>query len=189
MNKHEKLSVLKPDDEAFWYATGISILKYPSPFYDLVTGGQVEVLRKDVECLEGGNLIRFTDGELFRMDALFSSSGWKFAPEIEFLPRSLHTEFGIPSTEDTKSQKEMWERLNARADVEILDKFPMLAKGPNLGDGSLTVHENLPQPPKGNLQKERKEYAPWRLWRGRAAEYVHMYVETREKSCRNVSFA
>lgn len=163
LNKHEKLTVLKPDAEAMWYATGIAILNYPTNFYDLIVSGQVEVLRKDIERLEGGNRIKFTDGTTIETNALLSSNGWKFTPDIEFLPRSLHMELGLPTTEYTKSQKEIWENLNTRADLEILERFPMLAKRPRLNDDPLVVGVNLPA---DNIPPERKAYMPWRLWRG-----------------------
>lgn len=163
LNKHEKLTVLKPDAEVMWYATGIAILNYPTNFYDLIVSGQVEVLRKDIERLEEENRIKFTDGTTIETNALLSSNGWKFTPDIEFLPRSLHLELGLPTTEYTKSQKEIWDSFNARADVEILERFPMLAKRPRLDDDPLAVSANLPA---DKTPLERQAYMPWRLWRG-----------------------
>lgn len=165
LNKYEKLTVLKPDAEAMWYATGIAILNYPTNFYDLIVSRQVEILRKDIERLEGENSIKFTDGTTIETNALLSSNGWMFTPDIEFLPPSLHLELGLPTTEYTKSQKEIWDNLNARADVEILERFPMLAKRPRLNDDPLAVSPNLPA---DNTPLERKAYMPWRLWRGLA---------------------
>lgn len=163
LNKHEKLTVLKPEAEVLWYASGVAILNYPTNFYDLIVNGQVEVLRKDIERLEGENRIKFTDGTTIETNALLSSNGWQFTPDIEFLPRSLHVELGLPTTEYTKSQKAIWDNLSARADVEILERFPMLAKGPRLNDDPLAVVANLPA---DNTPSERKVYMPWRLWRG-----------------------
>ena len=163
LNKNEKLKILIPDVEAFWVSARLGILNYPSNIYDYVTNGQVEVLRKDVECLENGNSIKFTDGHHVETDALICSTGWNFSPDIEFLPRSLHSEFGIPSLELTKSQKEMWAKLNAKVDVEICERFPKLTERPLLNDHSLVVRENLPLP---SAQRKHEEYSPWRLWRG-----------------------
>ena len=165
LNKHEKLKPLRPEAGALWYATGFGILNYPTNIYDFVTTGQVEVLRKDIERLQEGNTIKFTDGETLKTDALVCSMGWSFVPDIEFLPRELHAELGIPSTGLTKSQKEMWDRLNARADVEILDRFPMLAEGPKLRNDTLVVREHLPLAPEA-MPGTKQEYSPWRLWRG-----------------------
>ena len=163
LNKHEKLTVLKPEAGVLWYASGTAILNYPTNFYDLIISGQVEVLRKDIERLEGGNRIKFTDGTTIETNALLSSNGWKFTPDIEFLPRSLYLELGLPTTEYTKTQRGIWDNLNARADVEILERFPLLAKRPRLNDDPLAVGTNLPE---DNTPLERKEYMPWRLWRG-----------------------
>lgn len=163
LNKHEKLTVLKPEAGVLWYASGTAILNYPTNFYDLIISGQVEVLRKDIERLEGGNRIKFTDGTTIETNALLSSNGWKFTPDIEFLPRSLYLELGLPTTEYTKTQRDIWDNLNARADVEILERFPLLAKRPRLNDDPLAVGTNLPE---DNTPLERKECMPWRLWRG-----------------------
>lgn len=172
LNKHKKLKILIPDVEAFWCSARLGILNYPSNIYDYVINGQVEVLRKDVERLEKGKSIKFTDGHGMETDALICSIGWNFAPDIEFLPRSLHSEFGIPSLEYTKSQKEMWIKLNAQADVEICERFPRLTESPRLNDHSLAVEVNLSPAPKDNSQRKRKEYSPWRLWRGVAPPLV-----------------
>lgn len=74
-NKHEKLTVLKPEAEVMWCVSGISILSYPTNFHDLIVSGQVEVLGKDIERLEGGNRIKFTDGTTIEIDTLLSSNG------------------------------------------------------------------------------------------------------------------
>ncbi|MCJ1462892.1 hypothetical protein MMC07_001496 [Pseudocyphellaria aurata] len=166
LNKHEKLKLLQPEAGAMWYATGLGILNYPTNIYDFVTSGQVEVLRKDIERLQGGNMIKFTDGGTVETDALACAMGWMFAPDIEFLPRESHAEFGIPSTALTQSQKEMWDQLNARADLEILDRFPMLAKGPRLHIDSLVAREDLPPAPVEPTSRMKEEHSPWRLWRG-----------------------
>lgn len=129
INKHEELKKLKPDAESFWYATNIGIMNYPTSFHELVTEGKVQILRKDVETLEGGNKIRFTDGGLVEADALLCRAGWQFAPRIEFLSKSIHDSLGIPSTELSQTQKEERDKLCARADVEILRRFPKLAEG------------------------------------------------------------
>lgn len=168
LNKHEKLKLLQPDAGAIWYATGLGILNYPTNIFDFVTTGQVKVLRKDIERLQLGNMIKFSDGETMETDALVSSMGWEFAPDIEFLPRDLHAEFGIPSTGLSHSQKDMWDQLNARADVEIFERFPMLVKGPKIRNDSLVVHEHLPTASVETIPRSKQEYSPWRLWRGLA---------------------
>lgn len=47
----------------------------------------------------------------------------------------------------------MWHRLNARADVEILGRFPMLAEGPKVQNDSLVVRENLQVGPEAAPEK------------------------------------
>ena len=111
-------------------------------------------------------MIQFTDGKAVATDALICSIGWSFVPDIKFLPESQHLELGIPSTRYTKSQKELWAKLNARADVEILNRYPQLREGPRLEYNSLSVRKNLSSSLQEQSQRQQEECTPWRLWRG-----------------------
>lgn len=145
----EKTEKLIPNDNCFWYSTNMGILNYPTNFYDLVTGGQVKVLKKDLDHLDGSTL-KFEDGSVIETDLIVSSMGWKYGPSFDFLPKRIHSDLGIPSRDLTKTQKEMWDHLDAQADAEILERFPKLKNGPR------------PE------HRSPLEYPPWRLWRGAA---------------------
>ena len=112
--KHPETRMLMPDQPPFWYGVGLSILNHPTDIYEFVRSGQVRVLRKDVNCLESSKTIRFKDGSSVQSDALICSMGWKFEPTIEFKPKEIHADLGIPSADFSNSQKEVWERLGAR---------------------------------------------------------------------------
>lgn len=148
--KDERLEKLIPDNECFWYSTNMGILNYPTNFYDLVTGGHVKILREDLEYLDGSTL-KFSDGTVIDTDLIVSSMGWKYGPSFDFLPKQIHSDLGIPSNDLTKTQKEMWDDLDAQADVEIMERFPRLKDGP-----------------KPQRKSSPAEYPPWRLWRAAA---------------------
>ena len=170
LKKDHALKNLIPDKSAFWYANGLSILNYPKNIHDFVKNGQVTVMRQDVECLEYPKSIRFRDGTSLQVDGLICSMGWQHAPGIDFLPHSQHAELGIPSTTYSKREKEVWDRLDRRADVEILSRFPYLRNGPNIDPKAIAVQENLPPMPSEVEAKKIASYttAPWRLSRGMA---------------------
>ena len=112
--KHPETKKLQPDQPAFWYGTRVGILNYPTDIYEFVKSGQIKVLRNDVRCLESPNTVRFEDRSEVQSDALICSMGWKFEPSIEFRPKEIHADLGIPSSDFSKSQKELWDTLDAR---------------------------------------------------------------------------
>lgn len=75
--------------------------------------------------------------------ALVCSVGWKFTPTIDFRPKEMHAELGIPTPEFSKTQRELWGKLNSKADLEIFERFPKLATGPKMDQDSLVVGEDL----------------------------------------------
>lgn len=153
----EATKKLVPDESMFWYGVSIAILNYPKNIYDFVRDGQVEVIRKDIRSLEADTIIRFEDGSSVQTDAFVASVGWKWTPSIEFRPKEIHADLGLPSTEYTKTQKETWDKLDARADIEVFKRFPKLATAPKKD------HESLFEQETGRL---RQAFTPWRLWRG-----------------------
>jgi len=168
LEAHEELKKLIPDKPAFWYANNLSIINYPTNIHDFIKDGQVQVFRKDMDCLDKDSSVKFKDGSATEVDALVCCMGWQSIPNIQYLPESLHSALGIPSTTYTKSEKEMWDRLDQRADIEILSRFPYLATGPKAKPTlPETPEEPLPSALASNhLQAGRLDIPPWRLWRG-----------------------
>lgn len=117
----------------------------------------MEVIRKDVKSLEAENVIRFEDETSDQTDAFVASMGWKWRPSIDFRPKEMPADLGLPSTEYTKTQKEISDKLDARVDAEVFDRFPKLATAPKMDQESLVEQE------KGRI---RQAFTPWRLWRG-----------------------
>lgn len=159
--KSEATKNLVPDQPLSWYGVSLAILNYPKLFCELVRIGQVEVIRKDVKSLEAENVMRFDDESSDQTDAFVASMGWKWRPSIDFRPKEMHADLGLPSTstEYTKTQKEISDKLDARADAEGFDRFPKLATAPKMDQESLVEQE------KGRIGQA---FTPWRLWRGMA---------------------
>ena len=155
--KNEATKELLPDQSIFWYSTSSGVLNYPKDIYELVRSGQVEVLRKDIASLESENTIRFDDGTFIQTNAFIGSMGWKWTPSIQYLPKELHADLGLPSTEYSRTQQEIWNKLNSRADAEIFTRFPKLATGPRM-DQETTIGQEKSGFSEG--------FTPWRLWRG-----------------------
>ena len=114
----------------------------------------------------------FADGQTVRADAFIYHAGWKFTPGVKMMPEEKLAGWGVPSEKYSKTQKEDWRQMDMKADIDILERFPMLAEGPQASLNPLLVNASaLPSMPQ-TLQTERgdsktdEEYAPWRLWRG-----------------------
>ena len=162
---NEELKKLAPRESAFWYAGGLGILTYEEDLYELVRSGAVKVVREDVAGLDSGGMVKFSNGEVVKTDALVCSSGWRFDSGVPLGPEEKLAGWGVPSTKYSKSQKQDWAVLNERADREILERFPKLATGPVNDQESLLVNPVDAAINKDGSLKEKEEYAPWRLWR------------------------
>lgn len=165
--EHEETKKLIPDQPPFWHGANLSVLNYPTDIYELVRNGQVKVIRKDIKCLDHQRSIVFEDGSSICTDTLICSTGWKSTPTIDFQPTSLHADLGIPSKDLSQTQNEIWNSLNARADIEVFDRFPKLQAGAAIDRDLLVVKRDDFGTPAGTESGEpRLECLPWRLWRG-----------------------
>ena len=164
---HKDTRKLIPDQAPFWYGVNLSILNYPTDIYDFVRNGQIIVIRKDVMRLDCQKTVRFDDGTSVQTDALICSSGWKFTPSMNFQPQEIQKDLGIPYTELSKTQVEIWEDLNTRADSEILERFPKFLEGPRTDEEADVSNEvNVPAMNLTEMKNSKERLSPWRLWRG-----------------------
>lgn len=167
LDKHPELKKLKPDDGAFWYATGLGILNYPKDIHEFVRNGTVTIIRKDIKTLEKGGKVILADGSEISAEAMVCSTGWNYASGFKFLPETLHAELGIPSTSFCKTQTEIWDTLTAKADAEILERFPRLARQPRIGKKPPAGTQEAPPLSQIRPASEKPDgMTPWRLWRG-----------------------
>lgn len=170
LKSHPELRKLIPDQPAFWYGTTFSLLTYPTSIYDYVRNGAINIMRKDINGLSKSREISFSDGTKLEVDALVCATGWQCTPDIDFLPRSIHSDLGIPSDAHSELEVRMRHQLDQNVDLEILDRFPYLATGPRVIPIGTSADQES-QPSLSNTEKvcaepNRDQVPQWRLWRG-----------------------
>lgn len=123
-DKHAETKKLKPWTPAFWVGSSLSIVNYPTDFFEFVRNGTIKVHVTDIKRLSP-ETVHLTNGKTLHADALICSTGWKHRPSIKFIPEGLDKQLGLPyrsaATDDPLAEK---------ADNEILQRFPKLAAQP-----------------------------------------------------------
>ena len=123
-DKHPETKKLKPWTHAFWVASSLSILNYPTDFFQLVRDGKIKVHISDITHLSP-KMVHLSNGESLSADAFVCSTGWQHSPSIKFLPEGQEEKLGLPY-HSTLSD----DALVQRADAQILNDFPRLADQP-----------------------------------------------------------
>jgi len=140
--RDKKTNMLVPDQSLMWYGTQASSLNYDTDIYEFVRDGQVEVVREDLERLDEDALI-LENGQIITTDALICATGYDYGPSFPLEPTDKQLHWGMPIS---PSQDGIFPALDAKADVELFERFPILATSP----ASLERQPGL---------------TPWRLWR------------------------
>ncbi|KAJ5787857.1 hypothetical protein N7457_002847 [Penicillium paradoxum] len=123
-DKHPETKKLKPWVNPFWIASSLSILNYPTDFFDLVKDGTIKVYIADLERLSD-HAVHLSSGEKLPSSALICSTGWRCIPNLKFLPEGIDRELGLPWSADPINEKTV-----KAADEEILRRFPRLRDQP-----------------------------------------------------------
>lgn len=123
-DKHPETKKLKPWISPFWTAASLSILNYPTDFFDYVRNGVIKIHIADIVSLSD-KTVHLSTGDALPTSALICSTGWKATPNVKFLPAGIDRELGFPWSEDPLD-----ENLVKRADREILRRFPRLREQP-----------------------------------------------------------
>ncbi|EGX90351.1 dimethylaniline monooxygenase, putative [Cordyceps militaris CM01] len=121
---HHEVRKLKPWHSAFWTGSGLSILNYETPFFDLVRDGRVRVHVGQVDRMEPRTVV-MTDGTRLAADVVVCATGWRKESSIEFHnlgPRP----FGLDGSDAERAKR------NAKADGDVLALFPRLRQQPQL---------------------------------------------------------
>ncbi|KAK7531682.1 uncharacterized protein J3D65DRAFT_122192 [Phyllosticta citribraziliensis] len=124
-DKHPETKKLKPWNSAFWIASSLSILNYPTDFFEHVRRKRIRVHIASVDHLSE-RTVHLSDGRTLPTDALLCATGWKASPPINFLPPGSTASLGLPHT--TKVADALVEKANAT----ILSRFPRLQQQPQL---------------------------------------------------------
>ena len=133
-DKHPETAKLKPWGDPFWIASGLSVLNYPSNFFEFVREGRISVHVADISRLSNKQVhLTSTKGGDFTIfaDALLCATGFKRVPSIEFLtetgkPFDAIT-LGFPHRTDAVATDD---ELIQEVDKEILTRFPRLKDQP-----------------------------------------------------------
>ncbi|KAJ5612089.1 hypothetical protein N7510_005283 [Penicillium lagena] len=123
-DKHPEMKKLKPWVSPFWSATSISILNYPTDFFELIKNGTIKVHIADLDRLSD-HTVHLSTGETLQTTALICSTGWRSTPNLQFLPEGIERELGFPWSTDPLD-----DALVQAADEEILRRFPRLRDQP-----------------------------------------------------------
>ncbi|KAJ5367911.1 uncharacterized protein N7496_007671 [Penicillium cataractarum] len=123
-NKHPEVKKLQPWISPFWIASSLSILNYPTDFFDLVKDGTIKVHITELDHLSD-HTVHLSTGEELKSTALICSTGWRATPNLKFLPEGIDRELGFPWSTDPLD-----EEMVKAADEEILRRFPRLRDQP-----------------------------------------------------------
>jgi cation diffusion facilitator CzcD-associated flavoprotein CzcO len=123
-DSHPELKKLKPWHSAFWIGSGLSILNYETPLFDLVKEGKIRVHIGQIDHMEEKTVV-LADGTRLHADVVVCSTGWKKESPIKFQGLGPGG-FGLDISAAEKA------RLNQKADKDVLDMFPRLKDQPEL---------------------------------------------------------
>lgn len=123
---HPELAKLKPWNSAFWIASGLSILNYDTPFFDLIKEGKIKVHVDNIDHLEPGKVV-LCSGETLETDGLVCSTGWKKESSITITGLD-DAGLGLPQAVDPGDRI----KLNLKADSDVVEMFPRLKDQPQL---------------------------------------------------------
>jgi hypothetical protein len=135
LNDHPETKKLRPWRDAFETGNALSILNYPTNFFDLVKEGRIKVVIDEVEYLGERKEVLLKGGQKLEVDAVVCATGWKTGSILKFKPEGLEKELGLPTRNKTDVDD-----LKMIKDVEreIYDRFPFLESR----DTSRTHHPN-----------------------------------------------
>jgi cation diffusion facilitator CzcD-associated flavoprotein CzcO len=123
-DSHPELAKLKPWQSAFWIGSGLSILNYSTPFFDMIKQGKVKVHIQNIDHLEGKKC-HLEDGTVLDADVMICSTGWKKESSLKISGLDA-AGLSLPV-----SDKELVQ-LNKEADDKVLAMFPLLKDQPKL---------------------------------------------------------
>ncbi|EFQ98442.1 hypothetical protein MGYG_01470 [Nannizzia gypsea CBS 118893] len=119
-NKHPEVKKLTPWLDPYWVATSLSILNYPSDFFDFVRSGQIKVHIADIDSLSS-RTVHLSNGTSLGADAVICGTGWEARSPVTFLPDGIEEQLGVPWAPEPLDKS-----LLEAADKHILRQFPQL---------------------------------------------------------------
>jgi len=162
-DKHPETKKLKPWTPVFWVASSLSILNYPTNFFDYVRNGTIKVYVAEVDSLSH-KTAHLSTSESVQGDAMICSTGWKPHPTIKFLPDGIDKRLGLPQTSTNPTSAEL-ARVSA-ADATVLERLPRLQYQPVRGPERKELKDLRALDPDQHPTLARgDEEEPYRLYR------------------------
>lgn len=125
-DSHPELAKMKPWNSAFWIGSGLSILNYDTPLFDLVKQGKIRVHIDNIKHLEPGK-VTLSTGDVLEADGMVCSTGWQKESSIKFTGLD-DVGLGLPQAVEGADRI----KLNSKADNDVLTLFPRLKDQPEL---------------------------------------------------------
>ncbi|KAL9111372.1 MAG: hypothetical protein Q9227_004249 [Pyrenula ochraceoflavens] len=138
-SSHPSTAKLRPWTDLFWTGSMLSILNYPTNFFDLVKNNTITVHIANIDELSPEGSIHLSTNTLLpKIDLLLCATGWSHVPNITFLSSSssgqdLAPHLGLPH--HTPSPPDF-----TSIDTQILTAFPSLRSQPPLTRSSSPSH-------------------------------------------------
>lgn len=123
LNNHPETKKLIPWRRAFEAGNALSIMNYPTNWFDLVREGRIKIVIDEIEHLGDGKDVHLKSGEKLKIDALVYATGWETGGDVQFKPESLRTQLGLPTTQPPDSEDLA---LIKKAEHELHQRFPYL---------------------------------------------------------------
>ncbi len=109
----------------FWIGTSLSILNYPTNFFNVVKSEKVTIHIEDIDHLSP-KMVHLGNGDIINSDALICATGWRYRSPIKFLPEGIDEDLGLPYYSNRPDAEGL------EADKEIFERYPRLAAQPIL---------------------------------------------------------
>lgn len=123
LNDHPETKKLRPWRDAFETGNGLSIMNFPTNWFDLVREGRIKIVIDEIEQLGHGKEVRLKSGETINVDAVVCATGWKIGVGVAFTPEGLRKQLGLPTTEVPDVEDEF---LIKQVTNEIYENYPFL---------------------------------------------------------------
>lgn len=155
LNEHPEMKKLRPWRDAFEVGNALSILNYPTNFFDLVRDGKIKIVVDEVDKLGEGKEILLKKGQKLEADAVVCATGWQLGGSLKFKPEGLEEELGLP----TKRHPDIDDiALVKKAENELYNRYPFL----KTRDTSRVHH---PDPDLRHTPTADPNQQPYRLYR------------------------
>ncbi|KAF2868980.1 flavin-binding monooxygenase-like protein-like protein [Massariosphaeria phaeospora] len=155
LNEHPETKKLHPWRGAFEVGNALSILNYPTDWFDLVREGRIKIVVDEVDEFGQGDEVLLKEGQKLRVDSVVCATGWEVGSSLKFKPDGLSRSLGLPTRADTYVDDDA---LVKKAETDIYAQFPYLKER----DTSRIYH---PDPSLRYTQAEDMHQQPYRLYR------------------------